>query len=364
VAPSSQWVLGYSERLSIWGDNLQDRVVSAAGNYNSTATQTDVNGSWFEVLAAFKAGGSTGTGDSTAPTTPAGVTATAISSTQINLNWLASTDNVGVAAYLVERCIGAGCAAFSQVATPAGTTFSDTGLAASMTYQYRVRARDAANNTSAYLGVAFATTSGAGGGGDIQAPTVPGSVTASAVSTTQINLGWAISTDNTAVTGYQVERCVGAGCTAFVQIATPAGTTLVDTGLAASTVYRYRVRALDAAGNGSGYSTIATATTQAAADITAPSAPLNLTVTPGTTQMTLNWSASTDNVGVTGYLIERCQGAGCTSYVQIATVTTTSYVNTGLLAGVPYGFRIRATDAANNLSGYSGGGNGVMGECD
>jgi hypothetical protein len=80
--------------------------------------------------------------------------------------------------------------------------------------------------------------------------------------------------------------------------------------------------------------------------------------------MTLNWTASTDNVGVTGYLIERCQGAGCSNYAQIATVSTTSYVNTGLLAGVPYGFRIRATDAANNLSAYSGGGNGVMAECD
>ena len=74
------------------------------------------------------------------------------------------------------------------------------------------------------------------------------------------------------MTGYQVERCQGAACTNFAQIATPTATTFNDTGLAASTTYRYRVRATDAAGNLSGYSNVATATT-AAADTQAPTAP-------------------------------------------------------------------------------------------
>ena len=93
---------------------------------------------------------------------------------------------------------------------------------------------------------------------------MPAGLSATAVSASQINLGWAASTDNIGVTGYRVERCQGAGCSDFVQVATPTGTALNDTGLQAATSYSYRVRAADAAGNLSGYSSVQSATTQAA----------------------------------------------------------------------------------------------------
>jgi chitodextrinase len=89
-------------------------------------------------------------------------------------------------------------------------------------------------------------------------------LTASAASTSQIDLAWTASSDNVGVTGYRVERCQGAGCSNFVQVATPAGTTYGDTGLAASTSYSYRVRGTDAAGNLSPYSNTASATTHSA----------------------------------------------------------------------------------------------------
>jgi chitodextrinase len=63
------------------------------------------------------------------------------------------------------------------------------------------------------------------------------------------------------VTGYQVERCQGALCANFAQIATVTGTTFNNTGLAPSTSYSYRVRATDAAGKLSPYSNVASATT-------------------------------------------------------------------------------------------------------
>jgi RHS repeat-associated protein len=72
-----------------------------------------------------------------------------------------------------------------------------------------------------------------------------------------------------------------------------------------------------------------------------------------TTQINLTWTASTDNVGVTGYRVERCQGMGCTNFVEIAAPTATSFSNTGLTAATSYSYRVRATDAAGNLSGYS-----------
>ena len=97
--------------------------------------------------------------DTSPPTAPAGLTATAAGSSQVNLSWTAATDNVGVTGYRVERCQGAGCTNFTQVATPTGTTYSDTGRSASTTYRYRVRAADAAGNLGGYSTAAEATTS-------------------------------------------------------------------------------------------------------------------------------------------------------------------------------------------------------------
>ncbi|MGE5154572.1 MAG: fibronectin type III domain-containing protein [Bdellovibrio bacteriovorus] len=97
--------------------------------------------------------------------------------------------------------------------------------------------------------------------GDTQAPTVPGNLKALPASETQVNLSWAASTDNQGVKEYRVERCTGKDCTGFSQVATTAATILSDTGLASGTLYSYRVRAADAAGNLSGYSPVATAKT-------------------------------------------------------------------------------------------------------
>src|SRR5438094_5542500 len=96
---------------------------------------------------------------------------------------------------------------------------------------------------------------------DTQPPTAPSDLTATAVSARQINLSWTASTDNVAVTGYQVERCQGATCTNFVQIGTSSGPSFSSTGLLANTRYRFRVQAVDAAVNPSPYSNVAAART-------------------------------------------------------------------------------------------------------
>ena len=313
------------------------RAVDAAGN----------NSAYSNVFSTSTPAAS----DTTPPTAPATLTATAASTTQINLAWAASTDNVGVAGYKVERCAGAACANFVQLATPAGTSFSDTGLAASTSYSYRVRANDVAGNSSGYSNTASATTPAAA---DTTPPSTPANLAATAASATQTNLSWTPSTDNVGVAGYKLERCAGAACANFVQIATPTTTTFNDTGLTASTSYSYRVRADDAAGNNSAYSNTASATTSAAADTTPPSAPSNLTSTAASSsQINLAWTASTDNVGVAGYKVERCSGAACANFVQIATPTATTFNDTGLTASTSYSYRVRANDAAGNNSAYS-----------
>ena len=146
---------------------------------------------------------------------------------------------------------------------------------------------------------------------DTTPPTPPSGLTATAASPSQINLAWTASTDNVGVTGYLVERCQGAGARPSRRSPRATTTTYSDTGLAAATSYSYRVRATDAAGNLSGYSNTATATTPAPPDTTPPTAPAGLTATAASpSQINLAWTAATDNVGVTGYLVERCQGAG------------------------------------------------------
>ncbi|MFB7714092.1 glycoside hydrolase family 6 protein [Streptomyces sp. NPDC056105] len=102
-------------------------------------------------------GGSTG-GDTQAPTAPTGLTVSGKTSGSISLSWTASTDNTGVTAYDVYR-------AGVQVGSSATTSFTDTGLTASTSYSYTVKARDAAGNVSAASSAVSATTSDGGGTG-------------------------------------------------------------------------------------------------------------------------------------------------------------------------------------------------------
>src|SRR5690348_12022612 len=113
--------------------------------------------------------------DTNAPTIPANLVATAVNMTNINLNWTASTDNVGIAGYLIERSQGAGSTNFILLDTPTGTNYGDTNsitryvgmypfvpgaasLSPGTTYNYRIRATDAAGNFSGYSVVVTATT--------------------------------------------------------------------------------------------------------------------------------------------------------------------------------------------------------------
>jgi fibronectin type 3 domain-containing protein len=282
--------------------------------------------------------------DTTPPTAPTNLTATAISSSQINLSWTASTDNVGVTGYKIQRCQGSGCTTFAQIAAPpgTGTTFSDTGLTPSTSYSYEIIATDAAGNLSSPSNIGTATTL-------LGPPAAPSGLTATAASATQINLSWTNNATNQ--TGFKVER--SPDNVTFTQIGTTGSTITVysDSPLAPVTTYYYRVRATNAAGD-SGYSNVASAATLA--DTTPPTAPTSLAATAtSSTQINLTWTASTDNVGVTQYQIQRCQGAGCTAFAQVGTSTTPGYSDTGLLAATSYSYQVRALDAANNASGFS-----------
>jgi len=127
-------------------------VYSAAGVYTVGLTITGPGGSSTKTRANFIT--VTGASDTSPPTTPASLTATASGTGTVHLAWTASTDNVGVYGYKVERCEGATCTNFVQIATPTGTTYGSTSLKMGTTYRYRVRATDVVGNLSGYSPVA------------------------------------------------------------------------------------------------------------------------------------------------------------------------------------------------------------------
>ena len=204
---------------------------------------------------AIAAGPITDTQPPSAPGTPS-VTVTASS---VSLSWMAAVDNVGVSGYDIFRAPGASGGTFTSVGTSTGTTFTNTGLASNTTFRYQVRARDAAGNVSVFTQSVVATTSGSST--DTQAPTVPGTPLASGITASSVNLSWSSSTDNVAVTGYDIFRAPGASGGTFTSVGTSTTTAFAATGLAANTTYRFQVRARDAAGNLSGFSGAVTVTT-------------------------------------------------------------------------------------------------------
>jgi len=310
--------------------------ISAGGRVRRLAA--NVLGVLFSVALVSCGGGNTAV-DTTAPTAPAGLTTSVVSATQINLSWTAATDNVGVTGYRVERCQGASCSSFAQVGPPTTTSYNDTGLTASTSYSYRVRATDAAGNFSSYSLVASATTTAAT---DTTPPTAPTNLTATAASGTQINLAWTASTDNVAVTGYRVERCQGAGCSNFAPVGTPTTTSFNDTGLSTSTPYSYRVRATDAAGNVSLYSSVATA-------VTSSSGAISVTISP------VRWGMPvSQSIGFTATVQNDVGAAGVTWSASGGTFTTTTATQATYKAPAAAGtVTVTATSVADNTKSAS-----------
>jgi serine protease AprX len=189
------------------------------------------------------------------PLAPSDLEASVVTDSSVTLTWTDNaTDETG---YEVQRCTGAGCSGFNQVASlGAGvTSWTDTSVGAEATYGYRVRA--VRNGThSAYSETAYVTTPAAS-----SAPSVPTGLTATAVSASQITVSWSYS--GSGPEAFTLQRCEGKRCTSFTTSIPLGGgaRSYTDTGLKAATTYRYRIRA-ELSGQTSDWSSIAQATTK------------------------------------------------------------------------------------------------------
>ncbi|GAA2399213.1 hypothetical protein Cme02nite_08060 [Catellatospora methionotrophica] len=310
--------------------------------------------------------GTGGGSDTTAPSVPGGLTSTGQTSSSVSLSWSASTDNVGVTGYEVFR-------GGTLVGSPTGTSYTDSGLAASTSYSYTVKARDAAGNRSAASSTVTVSTS-AGGGGAVayEAEASGNTLTGGAV----------VASCGTCSGGSKVGYLGNGGSMAFTNVAGGTG------GSRTVTIYYLSAEARTAVVNGQsvnlpstgswttvGSSTVTlnlaagsnsitianpggwapdidritvSGTGGGGGDTTAPSIPGGLASPSKTASaITLSWSGSTDNVGVTGYQILRGGSP-------VGTSATTGFTDTGLTASTAYTYTVKAYDAAGNYSAVSG----------
>ncbi|HKK17270.1 MAG TPA: fibronectin type III domain-containing protein, partial [Opitutales bacterium] len=253
-----------------------------------------------------------------APGTPGNLSATAVSTSQINLSWTDTSDDE--TGYRIERRPSGG--SYSTITTLAAnsTSYSDSSLASGTTYEYRVTAFNAEAESPA---TASATT-------DAALPAAPSGATATALSATAIDLAWTDNSDNE--DGFRIERRPAGGSYADLVTLAANTTTYSDTGLTDGTLYEYRITAF----NGSGSSSGATAS-----DATLLASPTGAaTTTISDTELQVSWtdnSASED-----GYRIERRPSGGSYSVITTVAANTQFFDDNALAPATGYDYRITA----------------------
>ncbi len=349
---------------------------------------------------ACHGGGSTPPTDAQPPTAPTNLSAGAASSTQVNLSWGAATDNVGVTGYEVYRNN-------SLLTTKTGTSHSDTTVSPGTEYSYQVRAIDAAGNRSGFSNTAIVTPT-AGDTVKVSAEAdarVQESTPATNYGSSYLRADGAGDPDVDSYLRFNVSGVSGSVQSAKLRVyayggtangpavyttaagwsesgitwsnrpATTSGATDDKGAIATNSWVEYDVSSF-VTGNGTYSFRLATTSTDGVdirsrehtdatqrpeleltlgqggggtppTDAQPPSAPAGLTATASSpTSIDLNWSASTDNVGVTGYEVYRNGSL-------LTTKTATSHSDTTVSPGTEYSYQVRALDAAGNRSGFS-----------
>ncbi len=334
VTPGSSAGQAFTMRAhtSGYSADLEDIQSSGAGAQDARATFSSST-DWYAVVATFHTSGS---GNTSPPSVPAGLKTTAVTASSVALSWTASTDTGGtLAGYTIYRN------GTSLGTTNATTTFTDSTAQPSTAYSYTVDAYDTAGNHSAQSTALPVTTPAAAA----SPPSVPAGLKTTAVTASSVALSWTASTDTGGtLAGYTVYRN---GTSLGTTNATT--TTFTDSTAQPSTTYSYTVDAYDTAGNHSAQSTALPVTTPAAA-ASPPSVPAGLKTTAVTaSSVALSWTASTDTGGtLAGYTVYRNgTSLGTTN------ATTTTFTDSTAQPSTTYSYTVDAYDTAGNHSAQS-----------
>jgi hypothetical protein len=319
------------------GNNFTDTGLAPGLCYNYQVAASNASG-----MSTWNINGPVQMCTSSAPGAPTGLAATAVSPTQVDLTWTAGTGVVN--GYHVERSEDGGVT-WTRLGSSAVTSYSDLTALPQTTYLYHVIAFNATTESLPSTPVTVTTP---------YVPAMPLDLGASALGSDPYNvtLTWLDDADNE--DGFVVLRCTGADCANFGPVGTaPESTgvggtvTFVDPGRVGNTSYSYQVFATNQWGD-SPVSNIASLVTPAW-----PAAPTNLRRTLlQPTRVVLAWNDNSNNE--TGFRVERCEGAVCTNFAQIAQVgaNVVAYNDTTVLSGTPYRYRVYAFNATA-ISGFS-----------
>jgi FtsP/CotA-like multicopper oxidase with cupredoxin domain/fibronectin type 3 domain-containing protein len=274
------------------------------------------------------------------PAQPTGLHTTAVLYNQVDLAWTdAATNETG---YYVQRAPGSGgTLTWTTIATLAAgsQTYSDTTVAASSTYSYRVVAFNGAGDSTPSNTVVAVTP--------VAPPAAPTNLRATSVTAAQVVLAWTDNANNE--TGYYVERSSVSGV--WSRIATlPMGTTgYTDRSVASNTRYSYRVLAYNSGGNSAPSNTVTVTT-----PVGPPVAPSNLTASAiaqsFTRSIVLNWSDNSNNE--TSFEVYRSNNQLTWTRVAVVGANVRTFTNTNLARNTLYYYRVRAVNALG-ASAYS-----------
>jgi hypothetical protein len=269
------------------------------------------------------------------PTAPEGLSAIPASASQINLGWIDNSTNEN--GFSIERSPN-GIDSWSEINFTAAniTTYSDYGLNHKTSYHYRVSAYNVIGS-SGYSNIASATTF------DLP-PAVPSNLTATTVSSSQIDLTWSDNSNNES--GFAILRSPD-GETGWEEITTVIGNNSYnDTGLSSGTAYYYRVAAYNNNGS-SKFSNTDSATTLEVP----PESPTNLSAAASSsTQIDLSWQDSSSNES--GFNVERSPDGLEWTEIAALPIDITNYSDSTVSPGTTYFYRVLSHNSAG-ASGYS-----------
>src|SRR5437870_4525381 len=293
------------------------------------------------------------------------VSASSISSAGALITWATNKASDSQVEYGLTTAYGSSTPLNSSLLTAHAVTL--TGLLGTTTYHYRVKSRDAAGNLATSADFTLTTLIAVP---DTTPPSVPTSLSASAVSSSQMNLSWTASTDNVGVAGYTIYR-------GGSQIATTSLTSYSDTGLSPSTAYTYTVAASDAAGSVSAQSAPASAVTLSGPPlvptcVTSAGSWQNVAFAPQSGSFTAEFDATPQNAGMDGVMgLSNGPAAAYSSLAAIVRFNTSGMIdarNGGAYAasaaipysaGTTYNFRLVVSVSAHTYSVYVQSGSGA-----
>jgi fibronectin type 3 domain-containing protein len=305
--------------------------IAAGSEAYTDGTVTVGNTYRYRVIAVGIAGNSApsniASSNTLLPAAPSALAAQTISAEVIRLTWTDNADNE--TGFRIFRCDTDGCSNFALLASipsPA-VTFDDSTAAAGTSYVYQVRAENVSGQSDASNSAAANTLP----------PSAPSDFTATVINATRVDLAW--TNNDASATGTRIERCEGEGCTSFAEVAFAPSTdaTYSDMSVTQGSVWRYRIRAQNAA-DVSGYTAVASTTTEVPGAV----ATLTYQILNGN-QVQLDWSASA-GPNLDQYVIRRCEGVGCTvtDVLNLVDASNTTYTDGSVTPGNTYRYVVSA----------------------